>query len=100
MDILTDKEAGKLTWADIQKMKYTWQVAQELMRMIPPVFGTFRKAMKDTSFGGYDIPKGWQVIISFSRIQDKILNKKYCMHIEMKCVFTGIFRNTCDAYGK
>ncbi|XP_058198700.1 taxadiene 5-alpha hydroxylase-like [Rhododendron vialii] len=64
MDILRDREAGtegKLTWVDIQKMKFTWQVAQELMRMIPPVFGTFRKALIDTSFGGYDIPKGWQV---------------------------------------
>lgn len=64
MDILRDRKArteGKLTWVDIQKMKFTWQVAQELMRMIPPVFGTFRKALIDTSFGGYDIPKGWQV---------------------------------------
>ncbi|KAI8523453.1 hypothetical protein RHMOL_Rhmol13G0074900 [Rhododendron molle] len=63
LDILRNKEAAaeeKLTWADLQEMKYTWQVAQELMRMIPPIFGTFRKAMKDTNFGGYDIPKGWQ----------------------------------------
>jgi cytochrome P450 len=29
--------------------------------MIPPVFGSFRKALKDTCYGGYDIPKGWQV---------------------------------------
>ncbi|GFZ14719.1 hypothetical protein Acr_24g0009090 [Actinidia rufa] len=63
IDILRNREGteGKLTWADIQKMKYTWRVAQELMRMIPPVFGSFRKALQDTSFGGYDIPKGWQV---------------------------------------
>ncbi|KAF7121283.1 hypothetical protein RHSIM_Rhsim13G0059700 [Rhododendron simsii] len=65
MDILRDREAAtieeNLTWVDIQKMKYTWQVAQEMMRMIPPVFGTFRKALEDTNFGGYDIPKGWQV---------------------------------------
>ncbi|KAK1284195.1 hypothetical protein QJS10_CPB21g01622 [Acorus calamus] len=54
-------EDDKLTWNDLQKMKYTWSVAQELMRMNPPVFGSFKKVVKDTSFGGFDIPKGWQV---------------------------------------
>lgn len=64
MDILRNKAAEeKLTWADIQRMKYTWQVAQELMRMIPPIICNFRKALKDTNFGGYDIPEGWQVNI-------------------------------------
>lgn len=42
MDILRDREAAtieeNLTWVDIQKMKYTWQVVQEMMRMIPPVY--------------------------------------------------------------
>ncbi|KAF8397113.1 hypothetical protein HHK36_016020 [Tetracentron sinense] len=63
MGILKDREEPQrqLTWNDIQKMKFTWRVAQELMRIIPPVFGNFRRAVKDTSFGGYDIPKGWQV---------------------------------------
>ncbi|KAJ0969315.1 hypothetical protein J5N97_022192 [Dioscorea zingiberensis] len=55
-----EKSKGELTWSEVQKMKYTWRVAQEMMRMIPPVFGNFRKAMKDINFGGYNIPKGWQ----------------------------------------
>ncbi|KAF9595744.1 hypothetical protein IFM89_003486 [Coptis chinensis] len=61
--ILSERQDANenLTWNEIQKMKYTWRVAQELMRITPPVFGSFRKAVKDTSFGGYDIPKGWQV---------------------------------------
>ena len=52
---------NKLSWTEVQKMKYTWRVAQELMRLIPPVLGNFRRALKDISFGGYDISKGWQV---------------------------------------
>ncbi|KAK1320045.1 hypothetical protein QJS10_CPA03g00938 [Acorus calamus] len=62
--ILKEREGvgdENLTWNDLQKMKYSWSVAQELMRMNPPVFGSFKKVVKDTSFGGFDIPKGWQV---------------------------------------
>ncbi|MCL7041021.1 hypothetical protein MKW94_017837 [Papaver nudicaule] len=50
----------RLSWGDVAKMKYTWRVVQEVMRVIPPFFGSFRTAIKDTSYGGYDIPKGWQ----------------------------------------
>ncbi|KAM1494634.1 hypothetical protein ACFX14_028994 [Malus domestica] len=65
MDILRkrDEEAEDgLTWSEIHNMKYTWRVAQELMRMVPPVFGSFRTTVKDTQYGGYDIPKGWLVL--------------------------------------
>ncbi|KAL5718449.1 hypothetical protein ACHQM5_011350 [Ranunculus cassubicifolius] len=63
MRILSERKGGEenLTWNELQKMKYTWRVAQEIMRITPPVFGSFRKAIEDTSFGGYDIPQGWQV---------------------------------------
>ena len=33
----------------------------ETLRMFPHVFGGFRKALKDIEYGGYLIPKGWQV---------------------------------------
>jgi cytochrome P450 len=43
-------------------MKLTWRVAQETLRMVPPVFGSFRRALEDVELdGGYVIPKGWQV---------------------------------------
>lgn len=42
-------------------MKYTWKVAQETLRVYPPIFGGFRTTVKDVEFGGYTIPKGWQV---------------------------------------
>lgn len=50
-----------LTWEDVAKMKYTWKAAMETLRMIPPVFGAFRRVLKDIEYGGYLIPKGWQV---------------------------------------
>ncbi|KAK3230253.1 hypothetical protein Dsin_002134 [Dipteronia sinensis] len=52
---------GKLTWNEIQTMKYTWRVAQELMRFIPPISGNFRLVTRDIHFDGFDIPKGWQL---------------------------------------
>ncbi|XP_072950911.1 beta-amyrin 28-monooxygenase-like isoform X3 [Typha angustifolia] len=61
-EIAKNKALGDaLTWDDLAKMKYTWCVAMETLRMIPPVFGSFRKALKDLEFEGYSIPKGWQV---------------------------------------
>ncbi|GAA0162734.1 hypothetical protein LIER_18764 [Lithospermum erythrorhizon] len=36
-------------------------VAMETLRYIPPVFGGFRTTLKDIEYGGYIIPKGWQV---------------------------------------
>ncbi|CAK9184836.1 unnamed protein product [Ilex paraguariensis] len=63
MQVLKAREgsAGALGWSDVQMMKYTWRVAQELMRLISPAFGNFRQTSRDTFFGGFDIPKGWQV---------------------------------------
>ncbi|CAN1351798.1 Taxadiene 5-alpha hydroxylase [Linum perenne] len=42
-------------------MKYTWEVARESMRLFPPIFGSFRKAIQDIEFEGFIIPKGWKV---------------------------------------
>ncbi|TVU38840.1 hypothetical protein EJB05_12232, partial [Eragrostis curvula] len=50
-----------LTWEDLAKMKLTWRVALETLRLVPPIFGNFRTAIQDIEFDGYTIPKGWQV---------------------------------------
>ncbi|TVU38842.1 hypothetical protein EJB05_12234, partial [Eragrostis curvula] len=56
------KDDGEaLTWEDLAKMKLTWRVALETLRLVPPIFGNFRTAIQDIEFDGYTIPEGWQV---------------------------------------
>ncbi|KAI5590508.1 hypothetical protein POPTR_004G017800v4 [Populus trichocarpa] len=61
-DVAKSRASGELlTWDDLARMKYTWRVALECLRMFPPVFNSFRKVLEDLEYKGYLIPKGWQV---------------------------------------
>ena len=63
MEIAASKAPGELlNWGDTQKMKLSWRVVQESMRLTPPVQVSFRVAQEeDISFDGFRIPKSWKV---------------------------------------
>ncbi|GLJ12634.1 hypothetical protein SUGI_0194940 [Cryptomeria japonica] len=59
---LLGKEPNELLrWEDIQKMKYSWMVAQETLRLVPPFFCSFKKVTQVIEYKGYTIPNEWQI---------------------------------------
>jgi cytochrome P450 len=50
-----------LTLEQLKQMTYLEQVLREVLRLIPPVRGIFRKVINACELGGYEIPKGWTV---------------------------------------
>ncbi|KAJ0086846.1 hypothetical protein Patl1_07542 [Pistacia atlantica] len=74
-EILKSKEQGELlNWNDLKKMKYSWCVACEAMRLAPPANGFFKESIIDFNYAGYTIPKGWKI---FWTVQSTHKNPKY-----------------------
>ncbi|MGK7940876.1 MAG: cytochrome P450 [Crocosphaera sp.] len=46
---------------NLKEMTYLEQVLKEVLRLIPPVGGAFRKVIQEFEFQGYRIPKDWTV---------------------------------------
>jgi cytochrome P450 len=65
--IVMEKVGDLLCWDDTRKMKYTWQVIQETMRIQPILHFAPRETLKEIEYGGFTIPKGWKVAWSGPR---------------------------------
>ncbi|KAJ8528188.1 hypothetical protein K7X08_021880 [Anisodus acutangulus] len=65
METAKSKAPGELlNWDDIQKMKYSWNVVCEVLRVASPLLqDTLREAIVDFMFNGFYIPKGWKVVV-------------------------------------
>ncbi|KAL6843264.1 hypothetical protein ACP4OV_026977 [Aristida adscensionis] len=69
-EVARGKAPGEaLTWEDLGRMRYTWAAALETLRLVPPLFSVLRETTADVEYGGYRIPKGWQVIQPMSPTQ-------------------------------
>jgi len=73
-EIAEEKVGTPLTWEDTRKMKYTWRVCQETMRLQPPVQMAFRRAIQEFEYEGHTIPKGWSVSLL------SLCHANFCFH--------------------
>ncbi len=56
-----------LTLEDLKQMPYLDQVLKEVLRLIPPVGGGFRRVIESCTWNGYTLPQGWMVIYQIPR---------------------------------
>ncbi|KAH8935233.1 hypothetical protein BDL97_17G018500 [Sphagnum fallax] len=58
---LAKAPGSSLNWDDTRKMKYTWQVIQECLRVQPGPQVGYRQSITEFEYKGFTIPKGWRV---------------------------------------
>jgi len=56
-----------LTLETLKQMTYLDQVLQEVLRLVPPVGGGFRKVLQTCDLDGYQIPAGWTVLYEINQ---------------------------------
>ncbi|KAH9548172.1 hypothetical protein CY35_11G074800 [Sphagnum magellanicum] len=66
-EIAIEKAGSPLNWDDTRKMKYTWQVMQECLRVQPALEVGFRECIKEFEYEGFTIPKGWRLFWHLGR---------------------------------
>ncbi|XP_061564135.1 cytochrome P450 26A1 [Cololabis saira] len=73
-ELLEQEQRGmdlqNLSMETLQQLTYAGCVIKETLRINPPVPGGFRVALKTFELGGYQIPRGWNVIYSICDTHD------------------------------
>ncbi|XP_039260316.2 cytochrome P450 26B1-like [Styela clava] len=61
---LWDTSLEEIPYAKVNSLSYVSHVVNEVLRVTPPIPGAIRLAKKTFDLGGYQVPKGWQVMFS------------------------------------
>jgi retinoid hydroxylase len=61
---------GCLTPENLKQMTYLEMVLKEVLRLVPPVGGGFRKVVQACEYEGYSIPQGWGVLYQIAETHE------------------------------